>query len=255
MKSPSTHEYNLYMQTDVVDTIACSRDASSDLSYFVDPLLVSDGSTHAFDCNLDTFQAYSFNTADTDPHSHLQGNAVPTIEAGLESINVSPACLPVQTPKSKQRISWKSLKNKKGNRVNIKKGRNRLSKSVRRTITNNTYLRRLYLSPSQALSLFPGLSAGFAPMTQSRQVRSEIKHEETAHQVINLISSDGRHWSSVLECAVSLNGQLHCRLVKGWSQFCRDNGVAVYDSVVFEPATSKTNEIVARIERKGKTKS
>ena len=229
------------MQTNVVDQIACSRDMSSELSNFVDSLLVSDSSTHGFDCNIDTLQTHSFNDANADPDFHTQGDVATTTTAGLESTVASPACSSVQAPKSKQRASFKTLRG--GEDLN------RLPKSVRRVITNNTYLRRLYLSPGQVLCLFPGLSTDFIPMTQSRQVRSLLKQKETARD-IDLETCDGRHWASILECVVVPSGHLHCRLVNGWSQLCRDNGVAVHDSVVFEMSASSPNEIAARIELK-----
>ena len=249
MKSPSTHEYNLYMQTDVVDHIACPRDTSSNLSDFVDSLLASDCSTYVFNCNIDAFPACSFNDANECLDSRTQGDAASPKEAGIQSTIVSPACSSVQAPKSKQRTSFNILKNRKGrNHICIKGGRHGFSKFVRRTITNKTYLRRLYFSPEQASCLFAGIKFDLTPFIPSRKRRTLLKSKEVNYDV-ELTTCDGQRWTSGFECAVSTNGQLHCRLVKGWSQFCRDNGVAAHDSVVFEPSTSNPNEIVARIER------
>jgi B3 DNA binding domain len=119
---------------------------------------------------------------------------------------------------------------------------------VQRTITNSTYLRRLYLSPKQALDLFPGIARDFVPLKMTRRQRALLSPHKSKHDIV-LVNADGQRWPSALECAVVTNGQLHCCLVDGWRRFCKDNAAAVHDVAVLKPCDGDVNEIMVLFER------
>lgn len=106
------------------------------------------------------------------------------------------------------------------------------SKRVHRPITNDTYLRRLHLSPLQAVTLFPPLSL---ELQHAASTGTSKRRGDTTRLVreFELVGGDGTRWPATCECTVA-HGKLHCRLVGGWSRFCRANGVRVKDTVVLE---------------------
>lgn len=137
--------------------------------------------------------------------------------------------------------------NKKCNSMASKK-RQEIAKSIRRTITNSTYLRRLYLPADQALSIIPG-DANLELDLVSNKRRSCTRNKITSHDV-TLVTCDGRCWVVTFEFTVSTLGQRHFRLVDGWARFCRDNGVCVDDEIIFHPNRTGSNEIEVIIERR-----
>lgn len=230
------------MQHSAIELTACSRGDDFTLSDFVDSLLNVDGSMYALVCSG------ANDTTKAGAHGLMQATVATADVTCLDlPIVESPATPAVLTSRG-QRKPCKHQRNRQCCGRTTKR-RNRLVKVVRRTISNDTYLRRVYLSPEQALCLFPGLQPFSATATMARQVRASLRSKVTTQDVV-LVTRDGRRWSSVFECVVSTNGQLHCRLVNGWSQFCKDNGVAVHDSVVLESSSTNSNEIVAIVERK-----
>jgi B3 DNA binding domain len=148
----------------------------------------------------------------------------------------------VQNPLAGQTLSFKHRAFKKESKRKDRRGR---LKFVRRNVTNSTYLRRLYLTRAQAQCMLSDLK--LTQMALSRKLRA-LQPQKTEFDV-TLVTKDEKSWNTVFECAVSANGQLHCRLVDGWSKFCRDNDVALHDCVVFEPSIGNANEIFVRIER------
>ena len=103
---------------------------------------------------------------------------------------------------------------------------------VQRAISNDTYLRRLHLSPAQTMALLPGFAANLscAAFPAARR-RAEAAFTDLRFGV-TLVNSAGARWPAVYECVLSANGQLHCRLVGGWAAFCKANGVCLRDEVV-----------------------
>lgn len=124
------------------------------------------------------------------------------------------------------------------------------AKPVRRCITNETYLRRLYLSTRQVAALFSGLShemlatMGAGTSTKWPRTNAHVSRE------FELVDAGGARWPTLCECSLA-QGKLHCRLVGGWASFCRANGVATKDDVVFERCRGRPGEIAVRVERKG----
>lgn len=234
------------VQNDGVLQPACCSDWSSNLSDFVDSLLASDSTLYTFECNADeSTNASCYNHAIVDPEQQLLFTNG-TTNASADTCSTTAIVRPAY---SRDHVRQRTCIQKKTtcNRNN----RNRMQKCVRRTITNNTYLRRLYLSPVQAVYLIPGIKKGSTPITLSRKHRALVQEgSKNSRYDVDLVLSDGRRWASAFECVVSANGQLHCRLVNGWSRFCQDNGIAVHDSVVLEASNNSSNEIVVFIERK-----
>lgn len=225
---------------DGVTQFACCNDWTSSLSDFVDSLLASDSLLYTYACDVNArAHVQPCNYTIVDPSMAMESPATSSAVTGSTTTSVSPAysCdhaqpLPLRQ-QGRQPDDFHGLQN-----------------CVRRTITNKTYLRRLYLSPQQASCLFPGIDAGSTQIKLSRKRRALVrkKIKNTTYDV-DLVRSDGRRWASAFECAVSTTGQLHCRLVNGWSRFCRDNGVAVHDIVVLKPSGDNSNEIIVIVER------
>lgn len=246
---------------DVDEHIVCSYDLGSDLSDFLDSLLDANTPVHTVD---DDKVARAVNDDDNDGidatlHT-VTNEGVGTVVSAQNKAKThdtrhhvaSPASSSVRTPTPRQRAP-SSTRHSSNPRKNCKRAQSRgqARAPVRRVITNSTYLRRLYLSPIQALCLFPDIKLNLTSMKMSRKRRALFqKGSKTSIHDVYLVRSDGRRWSSAFECAVSTNGQLHCHLVNGWTRFCQDNGVAVHDSVVFEPSGKNNNKIAVIIERK-----
>jgi B3 DNA binding domain len=243
---------------DVDEHIACSYDLGSDLSDFLDSLLDANTPVHTVD---DDKVAH---TVDDDDNDVVNATLHTVTNEGVDSVVLaqdkaktqdarhhvaSPASSSVRTPTPRQRVP-SSTRHSLKPRKNCKRAQSRDQSCapVRRVITNTTYLRRLYLSPEQAFCLMPSIKSSFIPVTLSRRVRA-LRKQKVATCNIKLVSSDGRKWTTVFECFVSTNGQLHCHFVAGWSLFCQANSVAVHDSVVLKPSCGAANEIEAHIER------
>lgn len=125
---------------------------------------------------------------------------------------------------------------------------------IRRCITNDTYLRRLYLSPRHVMALFPTLSRELLPMMmpcskrRSRNATSKSVRSTLVCREFELVDANGLRWRILLECSLA-NGCLHCRFLGGWTHFCRENKVATNDYIVFERSSAQSSEIFARVER------
>lgn len=131
-------------------------------------------------------------------------------------------------------------------------GRRLQTKCVRRCITNDTYLRRLYLSQSQAAYLFPlvpfSLPQAFPCTRDQDQKLTPVLQTVLTSYKFELVDASGLQWETILEYSVT-NGKSHCRLVGGWALFCRHNKVSIKDHIVFERLQGQSNNIFASIER------
>lgn len=117
-------------------------------------------------------------------------------------------------------------------------------------LSNNTYLRRLYLSLTQAKILFPDLTNHLSAMSMSRKQRSRaVALKKWSHKIL-LVNENGQCSHAVFDCIVSSKRQLHCRITQGWSQFCQALGVVVGNSIVIEPVQKCALVLLVRIERK-----
>lgn len=123
---------------------------------------------------------------------------------------------------------------------------------VRRCITNATYLRRLHLSPQQAAWLVPDLSTQLLHVASLRRRHRTRANFTGLRQDVTLVDADGRPWSATLECSPTCGGQLHCRLVSGWSHFCDDHCVCVFDTVVLDRVDGHPDgaAVAVRVERR-----
>lgn len=124
------------------------------------------------------------------------------------------------------------------------------SRPVCRIISNDTYLRRLHLSPRQIIALVPSLASSLVPLATSRNQRHCVDINNLRRQV-NIVNESGQSWTVVCECVLSANKkQLHCRMGPGWAQFCRDNSAAVYDKVVMMRDRCGLGNVLVQIEKK-----
>lgn len=125
--------------------------------------------------------------------------------------------------------------------------------AVRRPISNNTYLRRLHLSPTQTSHLVPSLAVQLDSVSKPHARRRLCRRVGVAVIVarvkIELINKNGLHWPAVCECTLSARGQLHCRLANGWAAFCRDNEAVVSDHIVLTRGKVENAEILVNLER------
>lgn len=126
-----------------------------------------------------------------------------------------------------------------------KKNEASTSGPVRRTITNETYLRKLYLPFRKAKRLLSSLEC--TPM----QCKTRRNSKKLVQRIIINILNNDRRWLVAFECALSFNRQIHCRFVEGWSSFCKDNGLCINDAVVFWPSATNDHEIRVQIEKSG----
>lgn len=118
---------------------------------------------------------------------------------------------------------------------------------VRRVITNDTYLRRLYVPPQQTVALFPTLLHKFRLEAQLGQ--SNRKKSVRFSYRVRLVNEAGRHWSATCTCYVYIAGAQHCQLVDGWAHFCRDNNVQLGDTVVLKRSRACSTDIVVTVNR------
>lgn len=139
---------------------------------------------------------------------------------------------------------------------NTKRAPKRCSRaiSVRRCISNDTYLRRLYLSQSQAVALFPFVSHNLLQTPRPRLRGRSQKLTPTFGPIashthnLELVDEHGDKWPANFECSWA-NGKLYCLLAGGWAQFCRHNKVAVSDYVVLQRGQADSTLVFVRIER------
>ena len=121
---------------------------------------------------------------------------------------------------------------------------------VRRVISNDTYLRRMHLSPEQTIALMPSLASSLLPVATKASVRARMSFKKVRHHV-DMFDEAGQRWGVVLECVLSANKkQLHCRLGAGWAKFCKDNCAAVSDTVVMAHVTSGPENVLVKIEKR-----
>lgn len=119
---------------------------------------------------------------------------------------------------------------------------------VRRQITNETYLRRLYMPPDSVTCLFPSISSKLLALrTATRSRRAQIQLSDLNQEFI-MTDSTGQSWSVTCNCSMSSTGVLHCRLIGGWSRFCRDKNVSVQDEVVFVRGHGRPADITVYID-------
>jgi hypothetical protein len=115
-----------------------------------------------------------------------------------------------------------------GNHFGGLKVGNTIAHSVRRKVTNKTYLRRLHFSVADAVSLFPAVGNSVRlvhTMTRGKRSSSKVFKFRLTHEV-SLHDASEREWRATFEC-VSTGGQVHCRVAHGWSQFCQANNIHV----------------------------
>ena len=93
---------------------------------------------------------------------------------------------------------------------------------LQKRVTNTSYLKSMYINQQFTRAFIPSLDDIF----RDKATKFHAKH-------MTLMNVDGRTWGVDFE-VVKSRKQLHCRLAKGWSQFCRDNGVALNDCLVFQ---------------------
>lgn len=123
------------------------------------------------------------------------------------------------------------------------------TRPISRVISNDTYLRRLHLSPKQMVALVPCLRLILMPFATKPDLRARVDLKRVRRQ-INVVTEAGRSWHVVCECTLYANKkQLHCRLGPGWAQFCRDNCVTVNDTVVMERGCCRSEVVLVKIKR------
>jgi hypothetical protein len=120
---------------------------------------------------------------------------------------------------------------------------------VRRRITNDTYLRRLYMPPDSVICLFPSLSSKLLEMTALRSEQAHCKPRYLSQDIV-MTDATGRSWPVTCDCKLSSSGILHCRLIGGWSRFCRDNNVAVQDEVVLVRGCGRSADVTVHVDRR-----
>ena len=103
---------------------------------------------------------------------------------------------------------------------------------VRRYLSNVTYLRRLHLTSQQAVVIIPELVCQ-ASLAASPKRSFKTSPPKTRTDII-LANAAGQLWRATCESVTTPTGRISCRLLGGWAQFCRDNGVEVGDDVVLE---------------------
>lgn len=100
-----------------------------------------------------------------------------------------------------------------------------LRPTFKKKITNETYLKRMYINQQFTKCFIPSVDAILSD--------ESIKQY---NQRVSLMNVAGRTWDVEFE-VVKSHKQLHCRLKKGWSLFCHDNGVSLHDCLVFQQMT------------------
>lgn len=144
-----------------------------------------------------------------------------------------------------------AAKRKPGGRRSVHAGSTRLppARPVCRVISNDTYLRRMHLSPEQTVALLPSLAASLLPVATAPGKRAHVNFKVLRHQV-NIVNDAGHHWVVLCECVLSANKkQLHCRLGAGWAQLCRDNRAAVGDTVVMMRVGDRSGHVLVKIDK------
>ena len=104
--------------------------------------------------------------------------------------------------------------------------------AFQRLVSNESYMRRMYLEQRVARILFSEMESHFE---QTLRQRSRVKKGPRLCRPITLVDEAGCKWTAVCTCFVS-GGQLHCRLTDGWSAFCKGNRLHLFDRVVFQIA-------------------
>jgi B3 DNA binding domain len=124
--------------------------------------------------------------------------------------------------------------------------------TLKRCITNDTYLRRLYMPADQVTTLFPFLFSKLLAMTEIRFKNCQRFHSQLSTLYHDFIMADanGRRWTVTCDCKMSSSGTLHCRLTRGWSQFCRDNNVAIHDDVVLVRGCGQSVDVNVYVDRR-----
>jgi hypothetical protein len=88
------------------------------------------------------------------------------------------------------------------------------------TISNATYLRRLYMSP-KLLRLFKISSTSH-----------EVRQHNVCYHRVSFVDICERAWEAWVETRMD---RKHACLAKGWAYFCKRNNVCVHDKVRFMP--------------------
>ena len=207
----------------------------------------------AFDRFIDDFVSRSGSVDLINTENDLVGAEAIVEHASLTSVacrrpsknTVKPKLAPRSAP---SRLS--EVKSVRGKQLRAAPSASWLSRPlvVRRPLSNETYLRRLHLSPEQAISLLPCLASSVLPVATSTEVRAKTKYYDVRLE-ISLVNSSGQQWRAVCECVLSSKKkQLHCRLGEGWAQFCRDNGAAVHDVARMERSGAGSGQVQVRFE-------
>lgn len=124
--------------------------------------------------------------------------------------------------------------------------------TLRRRITNDTYLRRLYMPPVDVITLFPSLSSKLLSINEMRFQRCQRLQSELPGLIQDFVMTDasGKSWPVTCDCKMLSSGAMHCRLTGGWSRFCRDNNVAVHDEVVLTRCHERSVDVSVHVERR-----
>lgn len=124
--------------------------------------------------------------------------------------------------------------------------------TLRRRITNDTYLRRLYMAPADVVTLFPFLASKLQAITKMRSQRCRRLQTQLPGLNHDFVMTDaiGRRWTVTCNCKISGSGILHCKLTGGWSCFCRENNVTIHDNVVLVQGYGLSADVHVYVDRR-----
>jgi len=120
-----------------------------------------------------------------------------------------------------------------------------------RTLSNKTYLRRVYIKISDAQRLFFGAPETlFLPalFMQEPGAARYAPNKTILRTVVSLLDAEGRLWPVQYECVLQ-GGQRHSRLKSGWMKVCRANHFTVGDRIRFQRLTLRDRTSVIKVDK------
>lgn len=238
MVQPDPHRTNVYALNQPAYRYALDVSTCTDRAFdeFIDKLLCCNRST-----DLAIGECYS---------DGVKTHAAPSPTPSVAS---RPQCQNNVKPKSASRSSMfypSEVESIRGKQLRAPPNTSwfKQTRLVRRPLSNDTYLRRLHLSPEQAISLLPCLAPTVLPLATSTERRARLNFRGVNVR-FKLVNESGRQWNAVCECVLSSDKkQLHCRFGGGWRQFCGDNGVCVHSTVILERIKSNPRHVLVKLQ-------
>jgi len=122
------------------------------------------------------------------------------------------------------------------------------------TLSNKTYLRRLYMKLCDAQRLLLGASE-MQSLSLLKQETGAVRYlpDKTILRVdVSLVDGRGRLWSVQYEC-VLCRGQRHSRLKGGWAKLCQANKFSVGDKIQFRRSPFDDRTTVTKVDKIART--